>query len=66
MFEATLGGVSCLTTSSKSKSRQTDVVFVWVFKTQLSHTHSSIVKEKHNGGRKSPESRAALAAGIPR
>lgn len=65
-IKATLGGVSCIATSSKSKSRRTDAVFVWVFKTRLSHTHSSIVKEKHNGGLKSPESRAALSPGIPR
>lgn len=62
--EQTLGGVSHIATSSESKSRLTDAVFVWVFKTQLSHTHSAIVKEKHNGGQKSPESRAALSPGI--
>lgn len=62
-IEPTLGDVSCVAASSESKSRLTDTVFVRVFKTRLSHTHSSIVKEKHNGGQKSPESRAALSPG---
>lgn len=65
-IEPTLGGVSQVASGPESKGRLMDVLFVRVFKTRLGHTHNSIVKEKHNGVQKSPESRAALSPGISR